>query len=127
CPALRVLGPVRSAGAPAHDGDIGPAGGEDGATVPPSPIAAVLSETEPEPAGADVAGSGREAGAAAGGEGVPAPAARPSAPLEPALYEAARNGRVERAPELLEQGADPHALPPPEARDQRSLAALAAR
>ncbi|WP_027069814.1 ankyrin repeat domain-containing protein [Novilysobacter defluvii] len=125
-PAMSWLDPGEEAEAPAADGDSGPAGGADSASVPPSPIAAVLSETEPEPAGAEVAGSGREAGAAAAGEGAPAPAARPSAPLEPALYEAARNGRVERALELLEQGADPHALPPPEARDQRSLAALAA-
>lgn len=47
-------------------------------------------------------------------------------PLEPALYTAARTGRVERALELLDAGADPYAAPPPEERDQRSLAVLAA-
>ncbi len=48
------------------------------------------------------------------------------ADLDTALYIAARNGRVERALALLEAGADPHALPPPDGRDQRSLAMLAA-
>ena len=43
-----------------------------------------------------------------------------------ALYAAARGGRVERALDLLAQGADPHARPEPESRDQRSLAVLAA-
>ena len=43
-----------------------------------------------------------------------------------ALYAAARSGRVERALALLEAGADPHALPDPEGRDQRALAVLAA-
>nr|WP_246189316.1 ankyrin repeat domain-containing protein [Pseudoxanthomonas kalamensis] len=46
--------------------------------------------------------------------------------LQAALFEAARGGRVERALELLEAGADPHALPPASARDQRSLGVLAA-
>ncbi len=46
--------------------------------------------------------------------------------LVPQMYEAARSGRVERALELIAQGADPHALPPAEDRDQRSLAVLAA-
>lgn len=46
--------------------------------------------------------------------------------LVPQLYEAARSGRVERALELISQGADPHALPPEEDRDQRSLVVLAA-
>ena len=46
--------------------------------------------------------------------------------LDQALFEAARGGRVERALELIEAGADPHALPPEGARDQRSLGALAA-
>ncbi|HYG05257.1 MAG TPA: ankyrin repeat domain-containing protein [Stenotrophomonas sp.] len=57
-----------------------------------------------------------------------------TAPLEslprhewvPALYDAARGGRVDRALQLLEAGADPHALPDESWRDQRSLAALAA-
>lgn len=47
-------------------------------------------------------------------------------PLEPALYTAARTGRAERALELLAAGADPHAPPPAEDRDRRSLAVLAA-
>ena len=42
------------------------------------------------------------------------------------LFDAARSGRVERALELLDAGADPHAAPPADGRDQRSLAALAA-
>lgn len=46
--------------------------------------------------------------------------------LEAALYAAARTGRVDRALELLDAGADPFALPPPDDRDQRSLAVLAA-
>ncbi|MFA1751141.1 ankyrin repeat domain-containing protein [Xanthomonas campestris] len=46
--------------------------------------------------------------------------------LVPELYEAARGGRVDRALQLLEAGADPQALPLPEWRDQRSLPALAA-
>jgi ankyrin repeat protein len=43
-----------------------------------------------------------------------------------ALYAAARSGRVERALALLEAGADPHAPPAPEDRDQRTLPLLAA-
>jgi len=43
-----------------------------------------------------------------------------------ALYAAARSGRVERALALLEAGADPHALPAPDDRDQRTLPLLAA-
>jgi ankyrin repeat protein len=43
-----------------------------------------------------------------------------------ALYAAARGGRVERALALLEEGADPHALPDAGSRDQRALAVLAA-
>ena len=46
--------------------------------------------------------------------------------LEQALFDAARAGRVERALELIEAGADTHALPAEGARDQRSLGALAA-
>ena len=62
----------------------------------------------------------------------PAPVETPARGLAPdlaaqvELHEAARNGRVERALQLLEAGADPHAPPPAEHRDQRSLAALAA-
>lgn len=43
-----------------------------------------------------------------------------------ALYAAARSGRVERALALLEAGADPHAPPAPDERDQRTLPLLAA-
>ncbi|MFC0154821.1 ankyrin repeat domain-containing protein [Xanthomonas dyei] len=46
--------------------------------------------------------------------------------LVPELFEAARSGRVDRALQLLEAGADPQAMPLPEWRDQRSLPALAA-
>jgi uncharacterized protein len=46
--------------------------------------------------------------------------------LDAALYDAARNGRVERALALLDAGADPHTLPPEDARDQRDLAMLSA-
>lgn len=48
------------------------------------------------------------------------------AALDGQLYAAARAGRVDRALELLEQGADPRALPAPEDRDRRSLPVLAA-
>lgn len=48
------------------------------------------------------------------------------ADLDAALYAAARQGRVERALTLLESGANPHAPPPADARDQRSLTMLAA-
>lgn len=48
------------------------------------------------------------------------------ADLERALFDAARSGRVDRALELLDAGADAHALPPASSRDQRSLAVLAA-
>ena len=54
----------------------------------------------------------------------PAPGHAPS--LDAELYEAARGGRVERALQLIEAGANPHALPVAGARDQRSLAVLAA-
>lgn len=47
-------------------------------------------------------------------------------PLAPALYAAARAGRVERALELIELGADVTAAPPADERDQRSLSVLAA-
>ena len=43
-----------------------------------------------------------------------------------ALYAAARTGRVERALQLLEAGADPLAPPPAGGRDQRTLPVLAA-
>ena len=46
--------------------------------------------------------------------------------LDIQLHDAARAGRVERALELIEQGADPHALPGPDDRDKRSLPVLAA-
>jgi len=46
--------------------------------------------------------------------------------LTPALYEAALHGRIDRALQLLQAGADPHALPDPQWRDQRNLPVLAA-
>lgn len=48
------------------------------------------------------------------------------ADLDTALYDAARHGRAERALSLLDAGANPHALPPADARDQRTLPMLAA-
>ncbi|MDR2872098.1 MAG: ankyrin repeat domain-containing protein [Xanthomonadaceae bacterium] len=47
------------------------------------------------------------------------------ADLNRQLYEAARNGRVDQALQLLEAGADARALPLPGSRDQRSLVVLA--
>ncbi len=63
-------------------------------------------------------------------EAAPAPVAA-AAPVSEAnrgaaLFAAARAGRVERALELLDAGADAHALPAEDQRDQRSLATLAA-
>ena len=46
--------------------------------------------------------------------------------LDAQLHDAARAGRVERALELIELGADAHALPGPDDRDKRSLPVLAA-
>ena len=73
----------------------------------------------------DESGSAREDGDI---ETVPAPlAASASAEeLAPELYAAARGGRVDRALELLEAGADANALPPADERDQRVLPVLAA-
>jgi len=65
----------------------------------------LLAEAVPEPASADWAFEGD---------------------LDAQLYEAARGGRVDRALQLIQAGADPHALPEGDARDRRSLAALAA-
>ncbi|MDI9238324.1 ankyrin repeat domain-containing protein [Lysobacter sp. LF1] len=56
----------------------------------------------------------------------PALALAEGEPMAPALYAAARGGRVERALELIELGADVTAPPPADDRDQRSLAVLAA-
>ena len=53
------------------------------------------------------------------------PAARES-DLDAALYAAARGGRVDRALALLDAGANAHALPPADERDQRTLPMLAA-
>lgn len=53
-------------------------------------------------------------------------AALSGADLDAALYDAARHGRAERALSLLDAGANPHALPPADARDQRTLPMLAA-
>lgn len=52
--------------------------------------------------------------------------AMPADALSPALYEAARHGRIDRALQLLQAGADPHAAPDPQWRDQRNLPVLAA-
>lgn len=49
-----------------------------------------------------------------------------SEPVEEALYRHARQGQTEAALALLAAGADPHALPDPRARDQRTLPMLAA-
>lgn len=76
-----------------------------------SPLAA--SSAEPEPM------------FAAAAETVPLEAMAPQE-LTPALYEAARQGRIDRGLQLLQAGADPYALPDPNWRDQRSLAVLAA-
>ncbi|MDN5782290.1 MAG: hypothetical protein L0H23_09790, partial [Luteimonas sp.] len=46
--------------------------------------------------------------------------------LQAMLLDAARRGRVDRALELLDAGADPRALPDADERDQRSLPVLAA-
>ncbi len=54
----------------------------------------------------------------------PAPAA--DGDLDAALFEATRAGRVDRALQLLDAGANPKAAPDPAQRDQRSLATLAA-
>ena len=59
-------------------------------------------------------------------ESATAPAPVHEADLEQALFDAARGGRVDRALELLEAGADPHALPAPSSRDQRVVPVLAA-
>jgi len=56
----------------------------------------------------------------------PEPVAADEGDATAALYTAARAGHVARALQLLDAGADAHALPPPRARDQRSLLALAA-
>src|SRR5690606_15025041 len=70
---------------------------------------------------ADLAGAEAEEAAPAIDDLADDPQAR-----DAALYDAARGGRVDRALALLEAGADPSAPPPPDARDQRSLAVLAA-
>ncbi|TGV29225.1 hypothetical protein EN785_37600, partial [Mesorhizobium sp. M8A.F.Ca.ET.142.01.1.1] len=77
----------------------------------PSPLAAASSDHEPM--------------FAAVADTAPLEAMAPQE-LTPALYEAARHGRVDRALQLLQAGADPYALPDPDWRDQRSLAVLAA-
>lgn len=76
-----------------------------------SPLATASSEHEPM--------------FAAAAETAPLEAMAPQE-LTPALYEAARHGRIDRGLQLLQAGADPYALPDPNWRDQRSLAVLAA-
>ncbi len=88
-------------------------------------------EAAPAEPVADAAAKSPEVEHAVGGPSVEvlaraAAVAAPTEPLEPALYDAARGGRVERALELVQAGANPHAPPPVEDRDQRSLAVLAA-
>jgi len=65
-------------------------------------------------------------GAAPAPEPLPAELAADPASLAAGLHAAARAGRVDRALQLLDAGADAHAPPPAGERDQRSLAALAA-
>ncbi|OWB46281.1 ankyrin repeat domain-containing protein [Stenotrophomonas maltophilia] len=77
----------------------------------PSPLATASNEHEPM--------------FAAAAETAPLEAMAPQE-LTPALYEAARHGRIDRGLQLLQAGADPYALPDPNWRDQRSLAVLAA-
>ncbi len=55
----------------------------------------------------------------------PAPEAEPATPDE-RLYAAARGGRIEAALQALDAGADAHALPGVDDRDQRTLPMLAA-
>ena len=50
----------------------------------------------------------------------------PDPRLDLALYEAARSGRVDDALRLIEQGANPHALPADSSRDRRTLPLIAA-
>jgi ankyrin repeat protein len=59
-------------------------------------------------------------------EDVDAPLVAEGEPLDAALYDAARSGRVDRALALLDAGANPHAPPPDAERDQRTLPVLAA-
>ena len=83
--------------------------------------AAVVRDAAPDRAQAPArADTGAEAGASA-----PSPAVDSEA-LNRDLYAAARNGRVERAVQLLEAGAQANALPDADARDRRSLPVLAA-
>ncbi len=70
---------------------------------------------------------------AAAADPLPMPAANADAApvvdvaaLTAELYAAARSGRVERALQVLEAGADPGAAPPAGEKDRRSLAVLAA-
>jgi uncharacterized protein len=58
--------------------------------------------------------------------GLPAVPVVDAAALGRELYVAARNGRVEKALQLLEAGADPNLAPETGARDRRGLAVLAA-
>ncbi len=64
--------------------------------------------------------------AAPSGRTEAAPADASAEDLDRALYQAARNGRVEQALALLEAGADAHAPAPAGERDRRGLAMLAA-
>ncbi len=77
----------------------------------------LIAEPLPEPQ--------RSAGAAPAAVADTSPGTVGRDPVE-ALYEAARGGRIEDALAQVEAGADVHALPLPDWRDQRSLAMLAA-
>ncbi|MCX7557120.1 ankyrin repeat domain-containing protein [Xanthomonadaceae bacterium JHOS43] len=50
----------------------------------------------------------------------------PGPSVDAAVYSAARAGRVDEALALLDMGANPYAMPAPDARDQRTLPMLAA-
>lgn len=122
--ALQYLDDFESGDDPAEEAP-GETPASDNATsaspsnTPADVTAATAPSAEPDPAPA--ASSTLESAP----EGV-APPVAPAPDLVPRLYEAARGGRVERALELIAEGADLHALPPAEDRDQRSLAVLAA-
>src|SRR5690606_16072863 len=58
--------------------------------------------------------------------GLPAAPVVDAVALGRELYVAARNGRIDKALQLLDAGADPNLAPEPAARDRRGLAVLAA-
>ncbi|KGM52778.1 ankyrin [Lysobacter concretionis Ko07 = DSM 16239] len=116
--ALEYLGDASFDEEPVEAGHVD--SGESVAAIDPPAMGVTAPASPAEP----VAELSAEAVPLGGDAAATRPA--PSEPLEPALYDAARSGRVERALELIQAGADPHAPPPVEDRDQRSLAVLAA-